>query len=234
MASGPDPEECAHEYGATRERIAEVVAGADPDAAVPACPGWRVGDVLAHLAGVPAALVAGDVPRGDTQGWVDAQVEARRGRSTESLLDEWAQVSPDFERMMATSGPRIAGLIYDVVAHEHDLRAALGVPGARGARAVVVAMDVERSILAADLGRSGGAVVARSSAGEWRAGESVEGTAPVELDLSASDQGTWELLRALGSRRSARQLDALPWRGDWRSIEAGLFHMPLPADDLVE
>ncbi len=225
-------EQAAHEYGAARLRIAAHLAG-DADAAtrIPACPDWDVADLCAHLAGVCADLAAGRLPQGDTQAWVDAQVADRRGRTVSSLLDEWHEASPAFEALMAQRGS-LAGLVLDAVAHEHDLCHALGIVGDRTSTGLSVSLAFERNLLERDLATHGlPAVVARSTDGEWVAGT---GDPALTLDLSDRPHGTFELFRVLGSRRSERQVDAYPWQGSWRDLRAGVFHMALPADDLVE
>lgn len=225
-------QQAAHEYGAARVRIAGMLAGdVDTTARIQACPDWDVADLCAHLAGVCADLAAGRLPGGDTQAWVDAQVADRRGRTVASLLDEWHETSPAFEALMAQRGG-LAGLVLDAVAHEHDLAHALGVEGDRAGSGLTVSMAFERNILERDLAAHGlPAVVARSAEGEWVAGTGEPG---LTLDLSDRPQGTFELFRLLGSRRSERQVDAYPWQGSWRDLRAGVFHMALPADDLVE
>lgn len=225
-------EQAAHEYGEARRRIAAHLAGdVDPSVRIPACPDWDVADLCAHMAGVCADLAAGRLPQGDTQAWVDGQVADRRGRSVSSLLDEWHEHSPSFEEAMAKRGG-LAGLVLDVVAHEHDLCHALGIVGDRTSEGIAVSMAFERNLLERDLTSHGlPAVLARSAQGEWLAGT---GEPALILDLSDRPQGTFELFRALGSRRSERQVDTYPWQGSWRDLRAGVFHMALPADDLVE
>jgi uncharacterized protein (TIGR03083 family) len=227
-----DWEECAFEYDRCRQRVTDMLTQADADVVVPTCPEWTVADTCAHLAGIPVSLVGGDTPGADAQPWVDADIAKRRGRSISSLLNEWADVTPAFQAMMVAGGGRLGGLLYDVIAHEHDLRHALGRPGARNDRGVVVSMDFERLILSGDLKRRGsGTVEVRSLDGEWSAGA----TGPtVSLDLTSHPQGTFELLRLMGSRRSATQVDQYPWVGSWRELEDGIFHMPLPTTDIIE
>ena len=225
-------ESAAHEYGEARRRIAGLLAGGvDPTTRIPACPEWDITALCSHLAGVCADLAADRPPQGDTQAWVDAQVADRRARKVPSLLDEWHETSPAFEAMMAVRGG-LAGLVLDAVAHEHDLRHALGAPGARDAKGVTVSMNFEQYLLHRDLtSRSLPAVQVRSADGEWTAGD---GAPVLTLDLTDRPHGTWELFRLLGSRRSERQLATYPWEGDWRSLRDGVFHMALPVDDLDE
>jgi uncharacterized protein (TIGR03083 family) len=227
-----DWEECAFEYDRCRERITDMLTQNDASVVVPTCPEWTVADACAHLAGIPSSILAGSVPGEDAQAWVDADIEKRRGRSISSLLDEWAEVTPAFQSLMIAGGGRLAGMLYDVVAHEHDLRHALGRPGARNDRGVVVSMDFERLILSGDLKRRGTGTVEVSSAdGAWSAGTSGP---TVSLDLTGNGEGTFELLRLMGSRRSAAQVDRYDWSGSWRDLEDAIFHMPLPADDIIE
>lgn len=222
-------------YRATRARITELTTGLDDasaDSIVPACPDWTVRQLCSHLAGVCADLVAGNRPTGDVQAWVDAQVEARDDRSVAELLAEWNAAGPAFEQLVVDRPKGYAGLLYDIVAHEHDLRAVLGRPGARDSDGVRLSLDIVMATLARDLLASElPAVRVISDDGEWRAGD---GEPALTLDLTGQADGTWQLLRALGSRRSAAQLRALPWVGDLDRHLPALAHQPLPVTDLVE
>lgn len=229
--------DCAAEYDACRLRVDALVRDAEATAlaaTVQACPEWSVADLCAHLAGVPAALVAGDVPTGDTDQWVEDQVLARRGRSIGDSLDEWAVATPAFQQMMIDAGGSISGLILDAVAHEHDLRHALDSPGARDSRGVLLSLGFTKMLMDRDLRGTGSDAVVRFAcgAGTWQAGG--DGEPSVTLDLSEHPDGAFELMRALGSRRSIAQLRALPWEGDWEAARDGIFHMPLPDEPLVE
>lgn len=229
--------DCATEYDACRLRADALVRDADEASltkTVQACPEWSVADLCAHLAGVPAALTAGDVPSGDTDRWVDDQVVARRGQPVGRSLDEWAAATPAFQQMMIDAGGSIAGLILDAVAHEHDLRHALDAPGARDSRGVILSLGFTKILMDRDLRAIGSDAVVRFACegGAWQAGGAGEPT--IALDLSDNEHGAFELMRALGSRRSIEQLRSLPWDGDWESARDGIFHMPLPDDPLVE
>ena len=233
-AAPATPSDLAAAYGATQVRIATLLADGHRHAetVVPACPDWTVADLCAHLAGVPADLVARRNPSGDVQAWVDGHVAERRGRSVAELLGEWANVSPAFEALIEARPASFAGLLYDVVAHEHDLRHALGRPGMRDDPAVVLAMDIGVNILERDLATHGlGAVSLWTIDKTWIAGA---GEPQLSIDVRESPHGTWTLMRLLGSRRSEAQLLAAPWVGDARTFLPALAHMALPPTDVDE
>jgi len=223
----------ADEYAAARAGVRALLADCDPAAAatvVPACPAWTVHDLCAHLVGVPAALVARDnPPPGDNQDWVDGQVAARADRSVAELLDEWDEVGPPFEALMRKLPHAFGGLVYDAVAHEHDLRGALGRPGDRDGAGVLASLDVMVPMVARDLAAtdpSPGTLQLQAGGREW-----VIGAGEPTVSLRTTP---FELMRVLGSRRSRAQLLAAPWDGDVEPFVAALAHMPLPDQDIVE
>jgi hypothetical protein len=105
---------------------------------------------------LPAALVARDnPPTGDNQPWVDRQVAERSDRSVAELLDEGDAVGPAFEGLMGKLPHAFGGLVYDAVAHEHDLRGALGRPGDRDSAGVLAGLDVTIAVVERDLAANG-------------------------------------------------------------------------------
>ena len=229
-----DGSQLAAEYGATRSRIRSLLSGiSDSTAAttVPSCPDWSVVDLCAHLAGVCADLAAQRGPTGDTQAWVDAQVSDRRGRTVDSLLDEWDTAGPAFEKLIEARPGSMGGLLYDIVAHEHDARGALGMPGERSTIGVLASVDIMRAMLDRDLAAHGlGGVRLATPRHEW-----VAGTGEVELTLRLDgDDAEWELMRMIGSRRTLDQVLGAPWQGDVARFLPGLAHLPLPRNDLSE
>lgn len=230
--------ECADEYDACRQRITELTSDLSTEdlaTRVQACPEWSVFDACAHLAAIPASILANDLPGDDADAWVARTIADRAGRPIGAVLDEWAEVTPAFKELMLTGG-QLAGMVLDAVAHEHDIRHALGRPGGRDARGVVLSLGFTKMIMDRDLraGAPGTVVRFACADGTWQAGGPADAAPTITLDLGARADGTFELMRALGSRRSAGQLDTLPWDGDWRSAADGIFHMPLPEHDLVE
>lgn len=118
-------------WSAAHERVCALVASLPAEqveARVPACPDWKVRDLLSHVVGLGADVLAGDEPDDHHQTWTAAQVDARRDRSAAELIAEWRALAPDLVAWMREHGSRP---LNDVVIHEQDLRSAVGRPGAR-------------------------------------------------------------------------------------------------------
>ena len=220
----------AAEYDAARERIGRLLEAATADEAatlVPACPAWTVRDLLAHVTGLAAALSNGQMPGADQQAWLDGLVDARRERSIGELLDEWAATQPGISVFLERMGGGGSQLVYDVVAHEHDLRHALGRPGAQDSSGVAACATAVSNMVARDLAAHALPAVQITSGGRtWNVGE---GTPELAIELDP-----FELIRVFGARRSEAQMRALPWRGDLDRFLPGLAHSPLPVEDLIE
>lgn len=132
-------------------------------------------------------------------------------------------------------------LVFDTLTHEHDIRGALNEPGSRtGDLAFEAAMGF-LTTMGDKMVRQAGLPALRlitPAIGPVQLGD--PHTARGQLALNISD---FEALRALGGRRSTRQLLALPWHGDPTPLLPAFTHL-LPAfsndgirppnDDLVE
>ncbi|QIG45182.1 maleylpyruvate isomerase family mycothiol-dependent enzyme [Nocardioides anomalus] len=214
--TGPDP---IAEWSAAHERVCGLVEALSADALerrVPACPDWTARDLLAHMIGLGADVLAGDEPDDHHAGWTQAQVEARRDRSGAELVAEWRALAPDLVAWMADHGSRP---LNDVVIHEQDLRSAVDRPGARDTAGFALVRDR----MAERFGRSapdGLALVGDT----WRWGPL---DAPTRLRASDFDLG-----RALTSRRTAQQLRSWTEAGDvapYSDAFAGLGDLPAHA-----
>lgn len=225
-----DGQERAAAYAACRSRVRVLLGGVsqtDADVVVPACPDWTVRNLSAHLAGVCRDLAERNLPTGDVQAWVDRQVNERSQRSVSSLLDEWDEFGPAFEAMIVARPERTGGLLYDVVAHEHDAASALGVIADRSSDGVRLSVDIISSMIDADLTKAGlPAVRFTDGTRTWEVGQG-----PVEFTM---EDDTFSLMRALGSRRSLAQLRSMSYTGDLDRFLPGLAHLPLPVVDLAE
>lgn len=198
-------------YAGVRERVRLLVKEADDERRgrlVPACPEWRVHDVVAHLAGVDD-VAGGRLDGAGTDPWTEAQVATRRDRLTADLLDEWDDVAPGIEAMIDSFGRPGRQLVMDAVSHEHDLRGALDSRGARDSDAVTIGLDwLLRSMTAAAARAGHPPLVLRTTDGrEWASGA---GTEPVATVAATS----FELLRACSGRRTAEEIRALEWQGE--------------------
>lgn len=160
MPDAPTPQEYAEQYRATRARVIALLADVDDTRAtttvVPACPDWNVQQLTCHITGTAVALVAREGPTGDTQAWIDGHVAARAGVPLADVLAEWEAAGPAFEGIIERYPQHFTPLVYDVVAHEHDLREALGVSNdQRDGDAVRVALALAVEGLGRDLDAHG-------------------------------------------------------------------------------
>lgn len=181
--------------------------------AVSASPQWTVHDVLAHVVGLVADLNAARFPTdGAGDAWTAQQVESRRPRTRtrDELCAEWEREAPAFE-----AGLRLFGyetgchFVADLVVHLHDVQEALGEEPSKDPVVLAVALDHYCGFLTEAMGNMG-TVCVRAGTDEWLVGA---GPTFAEVDAPAYD-----LLRCLSARRSRREMEALPWRG-----EAGVF-----------
>ena len=215
-------------YHATRERVTALVselAAAELDTPVPACPAWKVRDLVAHMSGIPDALTSGDMPSGDLQSWLDGLLEARRAVPVDELLERWGACA-DATSTLIDNGAGL--LLIDVVTHEHDLRAAVTRPGARGTAEVRAIVQPVLDLLAPGMTDAGlGALLIDADGVQWASHLAKPGCT-LHVD-------PWEATRALNSRRTADELRALPATGDVESYIAVIdAHLPLPAASLGE
>ncbi len=191
-------------YRGVRTRVTELVRAASPDALdapAPATPKWRVRDVLAHFVGVTDDVLAGRLDGIATDPWTDAQVDARRDATPAEMLAEWAEKGPPFGDLLADAPFEISGqALFDAATHEHDVRQALGVPGARGSEAVVLAWQW----FVGARTRGGGAAICFVTEG----GREIAGLGEPIATVEAS---RFELARAVTGRRTAKEIAAYGW-----------------------
>lgn len=200
-------------YRAARLRIDKLLRPLPDDLweqRVPACPGWRVRDVLAHLVGNTEDAAAGRLTGIPSEEVTAAQVQRHRGQPPVDLLDQWALAGPVVEEAISQAA-RWPGAI-DAVTHEHDLRAALGEPGARDHESV--------STLAARLAAGISAVAIQ-----------LDGHPLDERGAAVTLRTTsFEFFRLRLGRRSRRQVCDLDWLGDPEPVVDTLFIFgPSPA-----
>lgn len=191
-------------YKELRGRVRELVEAVDRPALeemVPATPSWRGHDVLAHMVGVCDDVVHGRLDGVASDPWTAAQVEARAALTTADLLAEWDEFGPQFEGLLATAPVELAGqALFDAATHEHDLRNALGAPGARDSDAIAVAwqwlLDVRT--------RNGAPAICFVV----EEGEQASGVGDLVARIGAP---RFELFRAVTGRRTAGEIEQYEW-----------------------
>jgi uncharacterized protein (TIGR03083 family) len=222
-ASVADPRLIARLYQETRERIVALMTGLDDAAwstAVPACPAWSVRDVVAHLAAVAEEWVDGRLTGPPTDEDTAAQIARFDAYDAVEILAAWTESAARMERMAETTG--LKSPLGDVTSHEHDIRGAVGRPGARDSAAVWYSSDQLLTNLRTPVPIS----VAVEDA-EYRSGP--DGRAEIHLRTSR-----FEALRWRTGRRSRAQLAAMDWSGDPSPVLDRLYLFG-PADaDIVE
>jgi len=196
-------------YRELRVRVDALVRAAGPEqclAVAPATPEWRVHDVLAHLVGVPADILAGRLEGVASDEWTEAQVAPRRDLPTVALLEEWSETSPQVEPMIPDFGPVAGQMVGDAVTHEHDIRDALGRPGARDSDAVHIGSHWMANHMG-NFHSGGGHGTLRIETDLW---SETFGDGPPDTTVRTS---AFELLRAATGRRSVAQIEAWDWDG---------------------
>lgn len=209
-------------YRSARERLSDVVAQLDADGwarPVPACPGWDVHDVVAHLVGVVEDSGAGrlDGPPGPEQ--TAAEVDRHRASPPDALLGRWAELAPPFEQIVSELS--IWPAFFDVLSHEHDVHGALGTVGDRASEDVRVAAKL--LVRGVDLGRPLRVVTEDD---EWESRGEGE---PWVLRAAA-----FEVFRLRLGRRSRDQVRRMDWSEDPVDIIDRLVVFGPAVRDLVE
>jgi len=201
-------DEVAKAYRGCRERITGLAQQLDERqarAAVPACPEWTVHDVIAHLSGNLADAVARRLGGAGTDERTAEQVVARRQLSLSEVLQEWNEHALVVEPRMEGAGDMARQGVADAVSHEHDIRGALSVPGARDCDAVRIGLAFAAARLVESAAGRGVSLLVQTGDG-WELG-------PHDAEVVLTGE-PFALLRAVTGRRSVEQLRALEWKGD--------------------
>ena len=198
-------------YDAVRRRLEPLLSVTDPRHAVPACPGWSVGDVLAHLVGLCEDWVEGRFDGYASDEWTAAHLERHRGESSASLLERWRATMRAFaavdESPLGASPARWA--FGDAVVHEADLRGATSsgrVPDDAVELGLQGALVRWQGVLR-QAGLGPVRVVLHEGRGLWTGapGHGIENEVGVDA---------YEVFRGLAGRRSVAQVAEWSWSED--------------------
>lgn len=204
-------EKMSEAYAGGRGRIEDLVRSLDEATLakkVPACPEWTIKELVAHLTGVASDSLGANVSDLGKPDWTQSQVEARRDRSVEEILEEWKEIAGQLEPALDDLHPTLASaLIGDLTTHEHDLKGAVGNTDARDGDAVVISA----SFYARNFGKrlkdaALPTVIVEAGEHRWTAGRD-EPTGSVRAPL-------FEMLRGLTGRRTTDEVKGFDWTID--------------------
>ena len=207
-------------YEESRRRIDVLLRETGPEELslpVPTCPGWAVRDVIAHLVGNTEDAVAGALNGPPDEAQTRRQVERHRLDPLGNMLDQWAASSEIIAPVI--SDLELWPAAIDVVSHEHDLRGALGRPGARDHESVNTLAR-----LLAD-GYVGDPPIS------FELGDIVAGAPQAPLKLRCTP---FEVLRLRMGRRSSDQARRLDWSIDPPTDLSALFVFGPATSDIAE
>ncbi|MDY6999225.1 MAG: maleylpyruvate isomerase N-terminal domain-containing protein, partial [Actinomycetota bacterium] len=210
-------------YCETKDRIVGLLtesAAAQWSQPVPACPGWSVRDTVAHLIAVALDLPEGrlTIPPSDAE--TAEHVRRFDGRAEDELLAIWTGATDRLVESAATTG--LEPPLGDIACHEHDIRAALGKPGARDADSV---RWTARQLLA--MLEPPVPMRIHTEDGEYRSGP--QAGSEIALRSTLFETMRWRL-----GRRSRTQLAAMDWTSDPGPVLDHLYVFGPAVTDIIE
>ncbi|CAA0108604.1 Uncharacterised protein [Mycolicibacterium vanbaalenii] len=215
--------EIADVYQDTQMRIARLLTDAPPatwEGQVPACPGWSVRDVVSHMTAVAQDWADGRLSGAPTDEQTAEHVARFSGCDEAEILMIWASATARLRELAESTG--LEPPLGDIACHEHDIRSAIGEPGARDAESVRWTADRLLTLLRPPVPLR---IVVED--GEYRSGP-VDGT---EIRLQTT---RFEALRWRTGRRSRAQLAAMAWSSDPAPVLDHLFLFGPATGDVVE
>jgi uncharacterized protein (TIGR03083 family) len=203
-------------YDRVRLRVGGLVAGADVELPVPACPGWTVRQVVAHLAGLADDVLRGAVDQYAQPEWTARQVATRQDVPIGELLNAWEASIPALRSAplppIGQAFKTLGRLLFaDASVHEHDVRGALGCRDSDD-EAVLLSLGSSVDLLGRVLRRpqEQGLVppvrVVATGVRSWHFGD---GSEAVTVEAAP-----FELWRGLTGRRTRFEVTQLRWVGD--------------------
>ncbi len=232
----------AEAYQRGQVRIVEFMAGRDPEMAVPATPEWSALDVLRHLTGLAVDITNLHFEGFASDEWTEEQVSSRSDLSVDGVIAEWEGIVGSAAVLLDTlddlglpeAVPSALGhtkvkaipamAIGDILHHEFDLRNAYGDREGRELLDIQFSAAGHVKSLRAPFDAAGLPTV-RIEASDSGMGWDI-GYGDAVATLAAS---SFELMRAIGGRRTRGEIRAMGWDGD---PEPFLDHMVLPHLDM--
>lgn len=215
-------------YENTRERVVAETKDLDPSLAVPACPGWTVHDVVAHLVGLAVDVTTGRLDGYAGAAWTAQQVAERSSRTMAELFEEWESVLPKFleinRNLAASDLPEMISHVLgpvpktsfesafhvDLVHHEHDLLGATGTPRQVPLRADVAAMRAQLTNVRLRFAADRLPTLRISPTDTDRFWDVGTGAPSAWVSAPVID-----LLRTFGGRRTLEEVHSFEWSGEF-------------------
>jgi hypothetical protein len=209
-------------YQEAQQRICALVTGDDAAWTVRlvACPAWSVRDVVAHMVAVAQDWASGRLAGPPTDAQTAAQVARFSGCDKATILAAWTDAAEQLDQLAETEA--LQAPLGDITAHEHDVRGAIGRPGARDSAAVWHSTDQ----LLANL-RTPVPLRVTVEDGHYRSG-------PQDPDEIVLHTSRFEALRWRTGRRSRAQLAAMDWSSDPAPILDHLYMFGPAEADVIE
>ena len=202
-------------WTSAQERVLDLLDGMDDATAaapLPATPAWSARDLIAHVVGVAADVVAGTADPEVSDAWTQGHVDQRAGADLAEVLREWRDLTPRVLALLPDAEVAVAtSLVVDLTTHEQDLRGALERPGAREDPALRIGVRAFGGAFAAKVAEQALTPVRLVATGEG--GIEVDAPRGSQPQVGASAP-LFELHRALSGRRSAAQVRAWAWTVD--------------------
>jgi hypothetical protein len=152
------------------------------------------------MVGIPEDVISGQMEGVASEAWTDRQVRRHTNDSVDDLLAFWKTNAPVFAKILPNiPQPVLSQFMFDQTTHEHDIRTAIGQPGARDTLAVAVAEGFIRNSLA-------------------------QQSDPEIAQLATHKLTGFEFLRSLSGRRSRAQISNSGL--DIETVEAFIRTMP--------
>ncbi|HEV2345303.1 MAG TPA: maleylpyruvate isomerase family mycothiol-dependent enzyme [Actinocrinis sp.] len=214
-------------YRATRENISGLIEARPElaDQVVPACPEWKVRDLLAHVVGNCRSEhpVLADDPQ---------SVRPVDELDISELIDEWSQTGPEVEQLLGErNGLNERMMVMDVFTHELDLRRVVEETAPEDHPAFPTAISVLLGGFSVSVNARGlPALRVETEGADWLIGTGDE-AATVRANR-------FDLYRSMAGRRTHQQIAGLSWSAPadtWLpAFTWGPFHPPTQAtEDMI-
>jgi uncharacterized protein (TIGR03083 family) len=196
-------------YRGTRQGLLALAEDLTPnewETLAPATPEWTVKDLFAHVTGVAADLLAGNLEVVGSDEWTARQVAERSPLSPEEICAEWASTGPQVEARLADIGGALSSTVIDIWHHDQDARNAISHQANRSGEGLRLALRAGNAI-GPKVEASGLPALTVATEGYDRLFGDGEPVSSVTGDA-------YELARAFMGRRSLAQIRSFDWTGD--------------------